>query len=348
MIDWVSAFLPCIHPPLNAGHVCKIAPDGELEWLAPCRMEVEGSFEKRVTVTSHGSDGNGNATHLFFSGNPSKFLQGHNIFGSDDFISLMVDTFSVVCRYLDLSPTVTDLNQLRAGDYRLTRLDINYSFELPSRSDVLAWLRAAEYKSKTRHGRPSSKGGTLWWGKGSKRWRLTAYCKAEEVQVPKHRLPDSLLDTPLIPWVDNKLRIELRLCKKELDELNLSMANNWLPHTVMTTYFDYLKRLNMNEQIALSTDELMNLPQRLRSTYVLWKDGHDLRSTMAKNTYYRHRKELMAYGINIDLRQDSMDRSNVVPLVRILEAVPAQIPAWAFDLGLVHPSASKMPLRAVS
>ena len=104
----------------------------------------------------------------------------------------------------------------------------------------------------------------------------------------------------------------------------------------------------MNEQIALSTDELMNLPQRLRSTYVLWKDGHDLRSTMAKNTYYRHRKELMAYGINIDLRQDSMDRSNVVPLVRILEAVPAQIPAWAFDLGLVHPSASKMPLRAVS
>jgi len=311
-------------------------------------MKIEGSFEKNVTVTSHGSDGNGNATHLFFSGNPSKFLQGHNIFGSDDLVALMVDTFDVVCRYLDLSPTLTDITQVRAGDYRLTRLDINYSFELPSRSDVLAWLRAAEYKSKTRHGRPASQGGTLWWGKQSKRWRLTAYCKAEEVQVPKHRLPDSLFDTPLIPWVDNKLRIELRLCKKELDELNLSMAYSWLPHTVMTTYFDYLKRLNMNEQIALSTDELMNLPQRLRSTYVLWKDGHDLRSTMAKNTYYRHRKELMEYGINIDLRQDSMDRSNVVPLVRILEAVPAQIPAWAFDRGLVHRSAAKTPLRVAS
>jgi len=348
VIDWVSAFLPCVHPPLNAGYVCKIAPDGELEWSAPCRMKIEGSFEKNVTVTSHGSDGNGNATHLFFSGNPSKFLQGHNIFGSDDLVALMVDTFDVVCRYLDLSPTLTDITQVRAGDYRLTRLDINYSFELPSRSDVLAWLRAAEYKSKTRHGRPASQGGTLWWGKQSKRWRLTAYCKAEEVQVPKHRLPDSLFDTPLIPWVDNKLRIELRLCKKELDELNLSMAYSWLPHTVMTTYFDYLKRLNMNEQIALSTDELMNLPQRLRSTYVLWKDGHDLRSTMAKNTYYRHRKELMEYGINIDLRQDSMDRSNVVPLVRILEAVPAQIPAWAFDRGLVHRSAAKTPLRVAS
>ncbi|HEY8386709.1 MAG TPA: phage/plasmid replication protein, II/X family, partial [Porticoccaceae bacterium] len=68
--------------------------------------------------------------------------------------------------------------------------------------------------------------------------------------------------------------------------------------------------------------------------------GHDLRSTMAKNTYYRHRKELLKYGINIDLRQENADRYNVVPLVRILEAVPASIPAWAFELNLVHPSAS--------
>ena len=33
---------------------------------------------------SVGGDGQGMATHLSLSGNPSKFLQGHNIFGSDD------------------------------------------------------------------------------------------------------------------------------------------------------------------------------------------------------------------------------------------------------------------------
>jgi II/X family phage/plasmid replication protein len=348
VIDWVSCYLPCVHTPLQAGMVCKIDPNGQLEWAAPCRQVVAGSFEKNITVKSGESAGNGLASHLVFSGNPSKFLQGHNIFGSDDLLALMIDTYGVICDKLDLKPTVSDCQAVRVGDYRLTRLDINHSFELGCRADVLAWLRAAEYKSKSRHGRPCSKGGTVYWGKGSKRWELLAYCKAEEVNVPKHRLPDSLLDTPLIPWVDNKLRIELRLKSKQLNELQLSTAKNCTPQALTTTYFDYLKRLDMNEQIALSTETLMNLPQRLRSTYVLWKDGHDLRSTMAKNTYYRHRKELLEYGINIDLRQESTDRSNVVPLVRVLEAVPASVPDWAFDMNLVHPSAANCRLRAVS
>jgi len=339
VIDWVSCSLPCVHPPLKAGLVCKIAPDGSIEWATPCRQVVAGSFEKSITVKSGESAGVGLASHLVFSGNPSKFLQGHNIFGSDDLMALMWDAYQVICEKLDLSPAATDIEAVRAGEFRLTRLDINHSFDLPSRSDVLAWIRAAEYKSKTRHGRASSKGGTVYWGRGSKRWELLAYCKAEEVNVPKHRLPDSLLDTPLIPWVDNKLRIELRLKSKQLDELQLSVAKHCTPRTVMNTYFDYLRRLEMTEQIALTTDTLMNLPQRLRSTYVLWKDGHDLRSTMPRRTYYSHRKALMDFGINIDIRQDTLDRSNVVPLVRVLEAEPAAIPDWAFEMGLVHQSA---------
>lgn len=346
MIDWVSCYLPCVHPPLQAGMVCKIDPNGEVEWQAPCRKEVAGSHEARIQVRSHGAAGEGMASHLYFSGNPSKFLQGHNIFGSDDLVALMADTYARVCQVLGLTPTPADLAQILAGDYRLTRLDINHMFELLSRADVLAWLRAAEFKSKTRHGRPASKGGTLYWGKTSKRWALKAYSKAEEVQHPKHKLPLALIDTPLLAWVDAMLRIELVLRSKELDEMNLAMARSWPPHTVTTQYFEYLKRLDMNEQIALSTETLMNLPQRLRSTYVLWKDGHDLRSTMAKNTYYRHRKELLEYGINIDLRQDpGAERSNVVPLVRILEAVPASVPEWAFDMNLVHPSAARNTLQ---
>lgn len=321
--------------------VCKIDSDGALEWATPCRMMVRGSHEAQIAVKSYGTDGQGSASHLAFSGNPSKFLQGHNIIGSDDLVSLMIDVYVRICQHLQIVPLPEDMRAVRAGDYRLTRIDINYSFELPSGADVLAFLRAAEYKSKTRHGRSSSKGGTLYWGKNSKRWSLKAYYKAEEVQHPKHRLPDSLIDTPLIPWLDNKLRVELVLRSKELDELGLSLASNWSPQTVSDTYFNYLKRLNMNEQIALSTETLLALPQRLRSTYVLWQEGHDLRATMAKNTYYRHRKALMAYGINIDLRQDSCDRSNVVPLVRVLEAVPAQIPDWAFEHGLVHQSARR-------
>ena len=316
-----------------------IDPTGRLEWSAPKRLPILGSHDSRIAIKSDGSAGPGLASHLIISGNPSKFLQGHNIFGSDDLVALMHDTYRNICASLQLTPLLPESEAVRAGGYRVTRVDINYMFELPRREDVPAWLRAAEYKSKTRHGRPHSKGSTLYWGKGSKRWEMLAYDKAEEVKKPKHRLPDSLSNTPLLGWVDNKLRIELRLKSKQLDELNMSLAKTFTPHTVMTTYFAYLGRLEMTENIALSTDTLMKIPQRLRSTYNLWKDGHDLRFNMSRNTFYKHRRELLEYGIDIHIRQDRCDTSNVVPLVRVLEAKPASIPKWAFDLELIHPSA---------
>ena len=55
---------------------------------------------------------------------------------------------------------------------------------------------------------------------------------------------------------------------------------------------------------------------------------------MSKTAFYRWRKQLLEYGIDIAiLNQDN--RSNVVPLIRYLEAEPAQIPDWAYEKRLV-------------
>jgi II/X family phage/plasmid replication protein len=59
-----------------------------------------------------------------------------------------------------------------------------------------------------------------------------------------------------------------------------------------------------------------------------------LRAQMTKPTFYRYRKVFLAYGIDIALVQEST-KSNVIPLVRYLEATPADIPQWAYDKGLV-------------
>ena len=98
----------------------------------------------------------------------------------------------------------------------------------------------------------------------------------------------------------------------------------------------------MSEQIALSTKVLHELPTYLRSTYVLWKDGHNPREMLSKPTFYKHRAHLLQHGIDINITVEKVDRSNVVPLVRVLEAKPVQIPDWAFELGLVHHSAEKL------
>lgn len=240
---------------------------------------------------------------------------------------------------LEINPSISDYQLVKQGRYSLSRSDINYSYELPYRADVLSWIRAAEYKSKTRHGRPQMKGGTLYWGKSSQRWSLKCYSKGEEMEVSGHRLPLQLEDTSLTKWADNKLRTELTFRAKELVELGLNEARNLTITTVNELFNSYIGRLEMNEQIALKTEEEMNLPQRLRSTYILWKNGEDLRTTLPKATFYRHRKAFLDYGIDITLRQDSPDKSNIIALIRVLEAKPATIPDWAFKDGLVHHSA---------
>lgn len=341
MIDWVTCELPLVHTPLNGGLVCKIDPEGDTEWVTRCRIQVQGSHESSIQVRSVGGDGAGEATGLHFSGNPAKFLQGHNVFGSDDLVALMYDTFLVICRALGLAPSLGEVRAVRQGCYPLSMVDINYSYELPTRADVLSWIRAAEFKSKTRHGRPQLKGGTLYWGKTSQRWALKVYSKGEEIEAPRHRLPEQLESTPIKQWADNKLRLELRLKKKQLTEHEITQASHMSAATVKSLFSEYVRKIEMKEQMALTTEKRLQLPQKLQSTYILWQTGQDLRYTLPRATYYRHRKELLEYGVDIALARDleQEDRSNVVPLMRVLEAVPVDIPAWAFNQKLVHNSA---------
>jgi len=339
LIDWVTAEIPLLHSPIPAGRVTSTTEDGEEEWSVRRRSAVKGSFEKDISIRSDGGDGAGRATHLLLDGNPSKFLQGHNIFGSDDLVSLVYDTFIRCCRAKGLVPLLSELRAVKRGKYRILRIDINYSFELPTRADVYAWLRAAEFKSKTRHGRPSTKGGTLYWGKSSKRWALKAYSKGEEIQRPKYGLPTELKKTPLEKWADNKLRIELVLRSKQLDEINLSEARFWSSAQVAAIYSEYIARIKMTEQMILSDDVLHGLPKNIRGTYLLWRDGYDLRNELSNGTFYRHRKELSELGINIDLSPDKTRSANVVPLIKLVEAKQAPLPSWAFNQGLIHDSA---------
>ncbi|MBT79160.1 MAG: hypothetical protein CL587_02070 [Alteromonadaceae bacterium] len=339
MIDWVRATLPIVHAPLNAGEVFCTNENGEIEWRTPKRKQAVGSYEKKISIKSVGADGQGNATHLWISGNPAKFLQGHNVFGSDDLTALVYDTFKIIIRQLGLTPQISEIAQIRDGAYDIGMIDINYSFELPTKADVLAFIRAMEFKAKTRHGRPSMKGGTLYFGKTSERWAIKLYCKAEEIRTKNGQLPEPLTNQGIENWVDNKLRIELRLHRKELEKLDLITANKVTSSQVKSVFNEYLGRIEMTDQIRLTNDVTAKLPNNLVATYTLWTEGHDLREMMSKATYYRQRKALMEYGINIDLRPCEPATTNVVPLFRILEAKPAQIPEWAYSKQLIHQSA---------
>ncbi|WP_100657326.1 phage/plasmid replication protein, II/X family [Alteromonas flava] len=339
MIDWVRATLPLTHLPLNSGQVVSINADGQIEWQTPKRVMATGSFDKRISIKSVGSDGYGCATHLVVSGNPSKFLQGHNVFGSDDLVSLMHDTYELICKQFSIIPSSLERKMVEQGAYKVTTIDINYSFQLPTRDDVKSFIRAMEFKAKTRHGRPTTKGGTLYFGKTSERWAIKLYCKAEEIQSKTGRIPESLTNKGIEDWAENKLRVELRLLSKELEKLDLVCAGDITPKVIKQTFNEYLGKIQMTDQVKLSSKAKSELPTRLVSTYTLWSEGHNVRQMMSKATYYRQRKALMEYGINIDLSPCEKLTTNVVPMFRILEAAPVDVPEWAYQKQLIHPSA---------
>ncbi|ECH6751580.1 TPA: phage/plasmid replication protein, II/X family [Salmonella enterica] len=337
MIDWLSATYPCVHNPLPAGSVVSIDPNGEIEWKTVKGLKVRGSNESEMYVRSQGSDGEGRATHIYIDGNPSKFLQGHNVVGSDDLRGLAVTVYARILAYLNIPHHTQSYFEVLNGNFKIFRADINYMYSLETLEDVRAWLYAAEFKAKTRHGRATGKGGTVYMGKNSRRWSLKFYSKYDEHMGGKkgHLIPSQFVYEGLLDWTKNKLRSELVLRSQQLKDINLNLGKSWNNETAKNTFLDYIGKFEMNQNTLLSDKMIRELPRQLQSTYLLWKQGVCLRDILPHNTFYRHRRDLLIYGVDINFYCESPDSNNVIPLMRILEAKPTEIPAWIYEKGLI-------------
>ncbi len=341
MIDWLTMLVPFRHAePLNAGHVISIEPTGEIEWQTSKRLQVEGSHDSRLSIrtATHTAE---RCSHLEIKGNPVKFFQGHNLWGTDDVPALAVATCYAVADLLKLPVHLDDAASWVAGDIRLTCVDATESFHLNSRAEVLAFLRSAEQTAHLAHrGRGQLvKGSTLYFGKNSRRWSLKLYAKGPEIERKGHR-QEIILALPFAKaWADRTLRAELRLQSMELRRTGLDHVRDWLacdglPSVVTAKLLrDVFEGMTMTTTAHLSPEVLESLRPALRAAVAAWEAGHDLRSMFPSATFYRHRAELLPHGIDIATLMPK-EVSNVVPLYRVLEAKPAQVPDWAIGTPL--------------
>lgn len=330
MIDWITAIIPCCHDEkIYGGSVASVDLDGVIEWRVEKKKQIRGSYESSLSIKSL------DTTQILLDGNPAKWLQGHNAFGSDNLIQLVEAVMHRLIPLLDLTPSPYDYECWNKGLYALKRVDCTAMWELPRRVDIRSWLRAAEMQSKSRHGRPVTKGGTLYFGKNSKRWSVKFYSKGDEIEAKGHKLPYEMDQRDkLIEWVDNKLRGELTLRSLQLKDKQLSVAAQWSESTPIEQLVAYIGTLNMSEQFSITPVNLEGLPARLIAVYKLWKEGEDLRALYPKASFYRYRSEFLKLGIDIAIKQPSKPE-NVIPLVRVLrpEAI-SQVPDWAIGTSL--------------
>lgn len=336
MIDWLSIVAPCEHAEaISGGHVLSIKPNGEVEWQCAKRTTVEGSFSTGLQVRT-ALHTERPRTHIEVSGNPVKFFQGHNLWGTDDLPALAVATLRTVASVLGIVPSPDDVEAWAAGAFQITRVDVTQSFHLDNLAQVLAWLRSAEQTAHLSHrGRGQLvKGSTLYFGKHSRRWSLKLYAKGQEIRAKGHG-QDSVLNLPAaVAWADRTLRAELTLRSMELKRQNLSRGSDWLaldgvPSAVTAQLLrDRFGGMTMTTTAHLPAEILDSLRPALRLAFQSWEAGADLRAILPARTFYRHRKALLPFGVDIATLVPR-EVSNVVPLFRTLEAVPVGVPDWA-------------------
>lgn len=336
MIDWLTFIAPLPHSsPISAGQVLSVDASGAVEWLTSKRRTVTGSYATGLQVrsASHTPDP---CTHVEISGNPVKFFQGHNLWGTDDLPALVVSTLHQIAALLGIEVDQDTAVVWRAGDIQLTRVDVTESFHLSNKGECLAWIRAAEQTAHLSHrGRGQLvKGSTLYFGKNSRRWSLKIYAKGQEITAKGHG-QDGILHLPACrEWADRALRTELTLRSMELKRLGLSLVRDWFPvdgvPSAVTAELlrERLGDMTMTTTKRLPDDVVQSLTPAQHNAYLAWVAGNDLRQTMSRPSFYRLRSKLLPHGVDIATLMPK-EVSNVVPLYRVLEAKPAPVPEWA-------------------
>ena len=340
MIDWVTGKFWITHNPdvLRSGQSIrtKIVDGVELiEYDIANRLSVKGSHDASITIRSH-TDG-----MVEISGNPAKFLQGHNVFGTNDLKYLVAKMIDKLCMMdeLELKPTDVEYENIQQGIYHLSRVDVNEHFAFPSAQVARAWLRAAGNSANMKfRGAGLFKEGTLYFE--GKRYIPKIYFKYDEINSKdkSHRLPDELLQIPeLIEYAEKSLRFEIKILSTQLKDWYLHLGCNWDADTATMLINDqFISKLQLSANMPIENEVIQSLPKNLRLTYTAWVNGEDLRQVLSRPTFYRYRTRLMEYGIDISIVKDiEKEQSNVVPMIRYLEAVPMGIPDWAYQKRLV-------------
>jgi len=330
VIDWLTLRINSDFRP-EAGTVVSLTADGEVEWRIQKRVKVEGSHSSSVQVRSVPYGGKLIGGNLEITGNPAKFLQGHNLFGTADLAPLVQAFVLAVFDRIGYQPTAAEVEQLRVGLVWITRLDVNRNSDFGSRPRALNAVRAlSECAHMSHRGRGSLVGeGTAYWGQKSRYFSLKVYAKG--VELDKHKLPKDLpMVAELHRFSEGLVRREVTIWARELQRRKLHILANWstLGASPMSLFDDMFGRLTISEATMKEPSELEAIPPKLRSVYQLWADGHDLRELFPTRTFYRHRKALLALGIDIAVKQPR-DVSNVVPLVVTLVGHEVGVPEWA-------------------
>ncbi len=335
MIDWISLVLDLPHESIKTGRILSIDEDGTLEYERPKAQLFEGSFESKMVFRSQGElDRAGRSTELFISGNPSKFLQGHNVFGDDHLVDLLRGVLIKVHRAGGIQFDLFEaLCAIDSGI--VSRIDLTESIQFSNRNLCRAYIRQISLLAHTRSGRPHQTKWTLHFQAKSRRWNAVIYSKGDE--MGKHSLPESFLHSDYVKGqADALVRVEIRIKTLELIRLGCRHVYDLTQAKIEALYNEYVGRLNMAESVQLTNEAIKKLSPSIQATYLKWKAGIDVLGELTTPTFYRHRSKILNLGVDISVPYEKENHFDVMPLKQVLRGKRYEIPDEAFEKELVY------------
>lgn len=321
--DWVTirqdhgdGGAPCI----NGGKYMAIDEDGMVDYVVERRAGVEGSFDSRVDLRSNG-------TTVEFSGNIARYNRRDNLFGYEwdetiRRINSLLNVYSI--------PPFTAGKLYRFADYgwtwtgaRVSRIDVTMNRACFSEQGMEVVLRALAAQHVGRQkGVLSIDGGTVEYGRGSKYVYGKCYAKFQEFMAHRRRKSGAHVDDEVIDFCKRLgvLREEFTLKSRFLTQRALCYLGA-ISQAELVNVFLERTQFRRLEQVKYETFD--DLPRYLLPTYVAWKEG--MPRKVSRPTFYRHRAELLKYGIDISVPNNVA----TLPLrVRVVDVAALEAPEW--------------------
>lgn len=305
---------------INAGRVIYLKADGEIEFSVDRGLMVTGSHDSTVRVMGDGD-------RLRFSGNPTKFFQGHNLYGGNCLYRIFPRWAGDICERLNVVPAAGDRANWGAGNVHLTRVDLTRMYRPPFARPgwVPKWLAIASGVAHGGRQRTSNRGmydaNTLYVGANSRRISLKMYDKASEMRRHPPKIGEGNSLPALEAFAADTLRLEVELKSLELKDRKLRALKAWSPAVGDAILDERVGKLELNDRLVMSSDELEGLPRRLVLAYHAWRAGTDLRLLYSQRTFYRLRAELKEFGIDVSNVQPKSDEPTAArPMGRALRS----------------------------
>jgi hypothetical protein len=326
--DWLSIYQ--VHfegvPLVNDGHVFSVDQDGEIKWDVPQKLVHRGSHDTSIRIRSDGF-------RVTLEGNIGRFDRPDNLFGYTvaecvQLANRLLATFGLP-PFTDAPPMPMTRKGGEDGGFQavgavITRVDLTCNWCTGSAGNVEQFIRHLQGFKSGRQEPRSYKTTGVAWGEGSKYWYAKVYDKAGEYfrQCGKK---SKAFDPALFQFMFDQgiARHEVELKSRYLKQNNLWRMSQWgegMEDRIYVLFNDVIGG-------ASHVDSFLEIPGRAGELAVAWRDGADLKKRLSTATYYRYRKELLKYNIDIAVPSNVTRLNNRVK-VEVIALSPVQVPDW--------------------